>query len=109
MIWNEAVEFIEATEVIEAVEVNEAVKVIEAVEVIEAAEVKGAREITQYDKCMLSFSLKGHKRAKNIEKKIWKHLYIRYIQTPFCKKNFEPFLLEAVEAMDVTFNQIQGS
>ena len=92
--WNEAVEVIEA---------------VEATEVIEAAEVQDGREITQYEKCKLSFSLKRHKWAKNIEKKNWKHLYIRYIQTLFCKKNFTPFLLEAVEDRDVTFNQIQGS
>ena len=58
--WNEAEEVIEASEV------------VEAVEVVEAAEVSDAREITQYEKCKLSFSLKKHKRAKNIEIKIWK-------------------------------------
>ena len=47
----------------------EAAEVVEAVEVIEAAEVSDARESTQYEKCK-SFSLKKHKRAKNIEIKI---------------------------------------
>ena len=73
-----------------------------ATEVIEAAEVQDAREITQYEKCKLSFSLKRQKWAKNIEKKNWKHLYIRYIQTLFGKKKFTSFLLEAVEDRDVT-------
>ena len=42
-------------------EAKEAVEVIEATEVIEAAEVQDGREITQYEKCKLSFSLKRHK------------------------------------------------
>ena len=95
--WNEAVEVIEATEV------------VEAVEVIEATEAPDAREITQYAKCKLSFSVKRHIWAKNVEKKIWKYLYIWYIQTLFCTIFFAPFLLEAVEDRDVTFNQIEGS
>ena len=45
-------EFIEATEV------------VEATEVIEVAESPDAREITQYAKCKLSFSVKRNKRAK---------------------------------------------
>ena len=56
-LWNEAVEVVEATEV------------IEAVEVIEAPEAPDAREITQYAKCKLSFSVKRHKWAKNVGKK----------------------------------------
>ena len=67
--WNEAIETTE---------------VIEAVEVIEAAEAPDAREITQYAKCKLSFSVKRHKQAKNVGKKIWKYLYTMYIQTLFC-------------------------
>ena len=42
-------------------QVIEAVQVKEATEFIEAAEVQDAREITQYEKCKLSFSLKRHK------------------------------------------------
>ena len=71
-LWNEAVEVVEASEV------------IEAVEVIEAPEAPDAREITQYAKCKLSFSVKRHKQAKNVGKKNWKYLYIMYIQTLFC-------------------------
>ena len=56
-LWNEAVEVVEAT------------AVIEAVEVIEAPEAPDAREITQYAKCKLSFSVKRHKQAKNVGEK----------------------------------------
>ena len=94
---------------VEAVKVIEATEVIEAVEVIEAAEVPDAREITQYAKCKLSFSVKRHKQVKNVRKKNWKYLYIRYIQTLFGIIFFASFLLEAVENRDFTFNQIKGS
>ena len=95
--WNEAEEAIEATKVVEAVEVNEAVWVPDA------------REITQYAKCKLSYLVKRHKQAKNVGKKIWKYLYIMYIQTLFCIYFLHSFRTEAVEDRDVTFNQIQGS
>jgi hypothetical protein len=41
-----------------------------AFEVIEAAEAHDAREITEYAKCKCSFSVKRHKRAKNVGKKM---------------------------------------
>ena len=84
-------------------------EVIEVTEVIEAAEAPDAREITQYAKCKLSFSVKRHKQAKNVGKKIWKYLYIMYIQTLFCIYFLDPFRTEAVEDRDVISNQIQVS
>ena len=46
----------------------EAAEVIEAVEVFEAAEAPDAKEITQYAKCKLSFSVKRHNKTKNVGK-----------------------------------------
>jgi hypothetical protein len=86
--WNEALQVIDA---------------IEVVEVIEAAEVPDAREITQYAMWKLSFSVRRYKWAKNVEKN-WKFLYISTF-----KLFFAPFLYEAVENRDVTFDQIEGS
>jgi hypothetical protein len=54
----------------EAAEVIEATEVVEAVEVIVAAEALDAKKITQYAKYKLSFSVKRHKRAKNVRKNI---------------------------------------
>ena len=45
---------------------------------------------------------------KNVEKKIEKIFTLGTFKF-FLQKKFTPFLLEAVEDRDVTFNQIQGS
>ena len=45
------------------VEVIETTEIVETVEVIEVAEDPDAREITQYEKCKLSYSVKRHKQA----------------------------------------------
>ena len=94
--WNEAVEVIEATDV------------VEAVEVIEAPEVPDARKIIQYEICKLSFSVKRHKWAKNIE--IFLKTSLHWVHSnSFLHNFFTPFLLVAVEDRDVTFNQIEES
>ena len=94
---------------IEAVEVIEATEVIEAVDAIEAAEAPDAREITQYAKCKLSFSVKRHKRAKNIGKKIESTFTLGTFKLSFANIFLHPFRTEAVEDRDVIFNQIQVS
>ena len=87
----------------------EATEVIEAVEVIEAAEAPDAREITQYAKCKVWFSVKRHKQAKNVGKKIESIFTLCTFKLSFAYIFLQPFRTEAVEDRDVISNQIQVS
>ena len=86
-----------------------AAEVTEAVEVIEAAEAPDAKEITQYAKSKLSFSVKRHKQAKNVGKKIESIFTLGTFKLSFPYIFLYPFTTEAVEDRDVIFNQIQAS
>ena len=97
--WNEAVKVIEATEVIEAVEVIEAAEAPDAI----------AREITQYAKYKLSFSVKKRKQAKNFGKKIESIFTVCTFKLSFAYIFLHPFRTEALEDRDVISNQIQVS
>jgi hypothetical protein len=65
--------------------------------------------VTQYAKCKLSLSVKRHKRAQNVRKNIENIFTLGTFKLFFAYFFSAPFLLEAVENRDVTFNKIKGS